>query len=354
MDNCTRPNLFKFATKELSQDALVAWLIEWADDRYAGKNADEGLHELGRTFVGALLGEHGAALPTRIKAEIYQQEKGIDVLARIGPQHVLLIEDKTGTSDHGNQLKRYYEHVVEGRTRVGKVTARSVYPIYLKTGNQSLAKERQIEDTKLYRVFNRQEFLEVLGTYRGKHPVVRDYRAYLQCRENRTISYRDWEEGARNDWSWESWEGFYREIEIQNSLDSADWHYVSNPAGGFLGFHWKWISLREAESEQAPWLLLQLEVYVKDKNKQKLCFKVVDVDKPRRPELKREWHERVMAAGDGKVVRPRVLRSGKTMTVGHWDGEWLAFSNGRVDFAATIANLKEAERILEQSFGLGG
>lgn len=347
----TNPNLFNFATKELSQDAVVAWLIQWADDRYAENDCDKGLHELGRTFVGALMGEHGASLPAQIQAEIVQQKQGIDVLARIGPEHVLLIEDKTGTSDHGNQLTRYYSHVAEGNTSIGNVSAGSVYPVYLKTGNQPLRKERQIERKNLYRVFNRQEFLEVLNTYCGKHPIVCDYRAYLQDWEDETNSFRTWEENNRENWSWVSWEGFYRELEMRMPSDSVGWNYVSNPRGGFLGFHWKWISLGEGESEQGPWLLLQLEVVVNDKDKQKLCFKVVDVEKPQRSELKWKWHERVMAAGDGKVVRPRVLRVGNSMTVGHWKGEWLAFSSGRLDLAATVANLKEAGRILERAHG---
>lgn len=351
MDTYRNPNLFDFATKELSQDAVVAWLIQWADERFAGRGGDKGLHELGRAFVEALLGEHGVSLPARIQADIYRQDKGIDVLARIGPDHVLLIEDKTGTSDRGNQLRRYYSHVVNGNTRIGNASADSVYPIYLKTGNQSLAKERQIEGTELYRVFNRQDLLEVLSTYRGKHPIVCDYRAYLQDWNDMTYGYRTWTEDNRENWSWASWEGFYREIETRMPDASAGWNYVPNPRGGFLGFHWQWISLGGGESEQGPWLLLQLEIVMNDKDKQKLCFKVVDVEKPQRSELKWEWHERVMAAGNGKVVRPRVLRVGNSMTVAHWKGDWLAFSRGRLDLAGTMANLQEAGSILERAYG---
>ena len=27
-----KPNLFSIATKELSQDAFITWLLQWADD----------------------------------------------------------------------------------------------------------------------------------------------------------------------------------------------------------------------------------------------------------------------------------------------------------------------------------
>ena len=39
-----QPNLFDFATKELSQDAMICWLIRWADFRFA--NTDRELPRL--------------------------------------------------------------------------------------------------------------------------------------------------------------------------------------------------------------------------------------------------------------------------------------------------------------------
>lgn len=33
-----KPNLFSIATKELSQDAFITWLLQWADDKYKKKN----------------------------------------------------------------------------------------------------------------------------------------------------------------------------------------------------------------------------------------------------------------------------------------------------------------------------
>ena len=67
--------------------------------------------------------------------EIWQQDNNIDVLARVG-EYVLLIEDKTGTGDHGNQLERYYQLVLGGKTTAGKVAGEEfIFPIYLKTEN---------------------------------------------------------------------------------------------------------------------------------------------------------------------------------------------------------------------------
>ena len=147
-----KPNVFNYATKELSQDAVICWLLDWAGRQDAQGEEDKALRDCGRRFVEALLDEHGASLDGDIKKiEIRQQDKSIDVLARINyhndRQQVLLIEDKTSTGDHSGQLKRYYDAVVEGKTGLGEVSEETLYPIFFKTGNQSRAEEKRIEES---------------------------------------------------------------------------------------------------------------------------------------------------------------------------------------------------------------
>ena len=350
MSDDAKPNLFDYATKELSQDAMIGWLIHWADDRFAG--ADRELHGCGRRFVLALLRKHGVTSPPeQIETTIYQQDKSIDVLARLSPNHVLLIEDKTGTKDHGGQLRRYYEHVINGRTKLGNVSEESVYPIYLKTGNQPRCKDRQIEQAtegfyRPYRVFRRNDFLDVLRAYRGTHHALLEFRDYLERRKSTTKSFSHWKKDERSEWSWKSWEGFYQYLE--DALGAGDWSYVPNPSGGFLGFWWNFIRVN---GNGGPQIYLQLEADLRNKC-HLLCFKVCDAVKERQHELKRNWNERILEAGGGRVERPSVMRAGKTMTVGHWKGEWLAFSNGTIDLPGTVANLNTAEQILRSAASL--
>ena len=140
----TKPNLFEYATKELSQDAMICWLIDWAGQPKTVAPEDEELRRWGRRFVCALLnhkrgGKDPVELGDEFGTKILRQERSIDVLARIDGEHVLLIEDKTGTKDHGKQLQRYYDDVLGGGTKFGKVPERYLHPVYLKTGNQALA-----------------------------------------------------------------------------------------------------------------------------------------------------------------------------------------------------------------------
>ena len=140
------PNIFHYATKELSQDAMICWLIDWAGQD--GPHVDRQLRTCARQFVQALLDHkrEGRVRPRDITTEIRRQDKRIDVLARINGVHILLIEDKTATGAHGDQLARGYEAVVRGETGFGAVDEDHIRSIYLKTGNQSLTDDEMVEE----------------------------------------------------------------------------------------------------------------------------------------------------------------------------------------------------------------
>ena len=166
-----RPNLFDYATKELSQDAIICWLIAWARTELANE-ADRMLRDLGRMFVNALLAKHGKTLSWETvqvaecsdRPPILQQETvvidrkrhSMDVLACINDErarHVLLIEDKIDGHGDVDQLKRYYKVLTVGLettsgktkpTRLGPVPEKEVRAIYLDTGNHALANAQWI------------------------------------------------------------------------------------------------------------------------------------------------------------------------------------------------------------------
>lgn len=357
-----KPNIFSYATKELSQDAVICWLIDWAGRQGVQDKEDRALRKCGRRFVEALLAEHGARLDGAIeKIEIRQQDHSIDVLARINGclGQVLLIEDKTGTGDHSGQLKRYYEAVVGGKTGLGKVGKENLFPIFLKTGNQSLAADRGIEESmetgRSYKIFNRKEFLEkVLNDYEGSNPILMDFRAYLQAWEDDTNS---WREGERTKWSWKAWEGFFRYLEVEERLVNCEgWGYVPNPQGGFRGLWWS-----PNYIEEGTVVYLQLEIVPGNPAKQKLCFKVRVDNKEDRSVARNKWHKWCKAAtaevAGIEATKPKRFGAGRHMTVAQWgkeekeSGTWLAFfdSDGRLDKEATVANLKKAEEVLAKA-----
>src|SRR5262249_18331433 len=104
------PNLFDFATSELSQDAFICWLASWADPSCRELNGP--LHQTATAFLDRLLevGRRPKVGEYR-SIEIRQQWKGIDVLLVVNGDTAIVIEDKTDTKDHSDQLRRYKKAV---------------------------------------------------------------------------------------------------------------------------------------------------------------------------------------------------------------------------------------------------
>ena len=364
-------NLFNYAYKELSQDAVICWLIKWA--YYDGPDYEQ-LKKCGKKFLEALFAKHNEQVPEGINnPEIWQQNNSIDVLARIG-DYILLIEDKTGTKDHSNQLEEYYQKVLEGNTSASEnpVEEEFIIPIYLKTGNQSLLDHMRIEHSTRYKVFDRRDFLAVVQPYRSAHPILNDFTNYLEYVDDKTQSYceQGWEENQEGNWL--SWESFFRELEDSlvvfdedrlvgfnnengNSVEHgwADdwieyapwgWNYVPNRSGGFLGFWCYFKTVRSCGHDVR--LYLQLEINPNNPDARKLCFKVsmdeVDVN------IKWDCHARILEAGGDLVREPDRMGHGKTVTIAEWTSPWLVFRpNGGPDIPAIVNNLMEAQTILD-------
>lgn len=120
------PNIFEYATSELSQDAMIAWLMACA------KADDAAMREVGQSFIRFLLDRplqtdgskteravigsddsateyDGEGVVSLIK-EVETQYRHVDVYCRAeidGKLISFVIEDKTGTTQHSGQLDRY-------------------------------------------------------------------------------------------------------------------------------------------------------------------------------------------------------------------------------------------------------
>jgi hypothetical protein len=186
------PNLFRYTTSELSQDAFICWLIEWAHPKY--KEADYKLHKAGTELVKKIYSLHNFPFPAVIeKLDITRQPGGLDILVEINRKHAVLIEDKTYTSEHSDRLIRY-------RTFVRKMgyPFKSQLPIYFKTGNQG---NYTAVTTAGYILFTRKDMLEILGKGMDmgiQNDIFQDYYLRLKEIDDRYKQYQflplqDWE-----------------------------------------------------------------------------------------------------------------------------------------------------------------
>ena len=104
-------NLFNYATSELSQDAFICWLCSFAlPDARPNPTLRECAHAMLAVFVPEFKGREVELL------EITKQTDDIDVLftARCeGTEYKIIFEDKVYSSEHGEQLTRYWDGIKE-------------------------------------------------------------------------------------------------------------------------------------------------------------------------------------------------------------------------------------------------
>jgi len=217
----TKPNIFNFATSELSQDAFICWIISWFN-----YPQEENLHQVAICLLRELT--KGKILKID-KIKIEKQYKKIDILVRINDEYALLIEDKVNTKDHSNQLEQYIQILSS------EYKKENIIPIYFKTGDQS---SFETIGKAGYKIFLRKDFLNVLesGISLGiTNNIYIDFYNYLKDIEESVQSYRKL---PVSEWHWNSWKGFY--TEISKKLGEGNWDYVPQKNGGFLGFWWYW------------------------------------------------------------------------------------------------------------------
>ena len=316
------PNIFSYATSELSQDAMIAWLLQWASPEYG--EADPDLHRTGKEFVRLLAGKSDDFHIESV--DVGRQWENIDIWAEINDNTFLIIEDKTGTTIHDDQLERYKISVK--REYSGKRT--DLCYAYVKTSEEPRSVLMSIEQSG-FKTISRAEILRCLNGYRGNDTLMVSYRKHLQGIEDSVMSYKTLPEKK---WGWNAWQGFYKELESRVDIDS--WGYVANPSGGFLGAWWHFIDEKDCT------MYLQLE-------QGKLCFKISYEGEGDRSEVRFREHIKLMKLAQGRfpeIRRPDRFGTGTYMTIAVVDEESL-FGNGPVNFDNLTTKLKEYETLVD-------
>jgi len=321
-----RPNIFQFATSELSQDAFLCWLLAWADIKYESSNPK--LHRLGIDFLNRIYSLAKLNPPVQFsKVEISRQDKHIDILCTVNDGTKILIEDKVGTKQHDGQLKRYREDIAR--------TCQEIIPVYIQTGDQSDYSDVEAQE---FFVFDRRNVLAVLESPAGQaasreSDILDDFKIRLRETEDEVQSY-----SVRpvSEWLANSWTGFYKKL--QEELKQGGWGYVANASGGFLGFWWDRLGNDECER------YLQLEIAMPTCKPQKFCFKIGVPDPSKRAEFRDLWCDRLITdfAKQGiRVRKPDRLGFGEAMTVALLAEEFpCRTSRGLLDLTATRDRIK--------------
>ena len=326
-----KPNLFQYATSELSQDAFLCWLIAWADASQV--QHDKALNQCATRFVRALLGKGDDFEVKTIK--VGKQWEKIDVWVEVNNQYFLGIEDKIGSSVHSNQLNRYKE------------IAKNYYKdknyelkfIYFKMYEQ--ADSSEVEQAE-YLWFRRAQMLPILADYikevgeNHANNILLDYYLKLKKLNEDINSYQT---QPLTDWSWDAWHGFY--ATLQKDIGESNWNYVSNPSGGFLGFWWYWYG---AEYNGTPYeYYLQLE-------QEEFTFKLCCENAESRAEIRDFYREKLFAkAQELGIEIYKAGRLGTYMSVAKLSSNYRkANPDGTLNMKETLKTLQQMQTLLDQ------
>lgn len=302
-----RPNIFKYATSELSQDAFLCWLLDWADCTRGVVNPD--LHNLGAEFLRGLFCAAGKAEefpPAPFSVSLSPQCQRVDIVAAVGLHHVILIEDKVGSQQHDNQLARYASTVA---THVDFKDKTQIL-IYLKTDEPTPDELEKIAAAPGWHLFNRHQLLEVLGTasHKVKSDIFDDFLGHLVEIDREVLAFRD---KPIVSWTKRTWAGFFGQLrkELSDSLADGSWGYVPNQQGGFMGMWWSFLNIDGGQ------IYLQAE----EKN---LTVKLTGFPKERALGMANLWSDTVTTHMP-EVKRPARLKSGTWMSIAVAKDPWL-------------------------------
>ena len=171
-------NIFKYATKELSQDAFICWLVEWINH----KEENSELYEVSKKFLDKIIEKYNKKNTKRNlkvndynNVKILKQDKNIDVLISFEIENnetiYIIIEDKKLTSEHDNQIIKYKSKLINKGIKEENI---------ITTYYKMFYEPNQIDVDVL---IDRKFMLEIMENYYIKNDIYIDYYNYLSLIE---------------------------------------------------------------------------------------------------------------------------------------------------------------------------
>lgn len=338
-------NLFNYATSELSQDAFVCWLMSYAMDE---SRNDNGLRNCAVKFLKEFVPPLSDLDDENIfVTKIQRQYLKIDVLIVVNDEYYIIIEDKTNTSEHDDQLIRYKNDL----SKADNISPDRIFGVYFKTGFES---DTEKVNEAGYLFFDRKKILSVLNESKNEtqNDIFLDYVAFYNNFEEEVQMYR---ELTADKWDWKMSLGFFNDLKNDAGFNCGvltgeiGYGYVNNPSGGFYGM---WLypekQICYGEAEFYPYLQVELG------KETRLCFKIFvkkDSERFQAVDIKNkiaynnnvEWKYDLEQLG---YTKPKSLRSGKTMTIGFW-GNLKQQPNCREIITALNEAIADFESVIE-------
>lgn len=149
----SKPNIFRYATKELSQDAFICWLLE-----HINLTAEKLPRTVARSLMTLIVDKYkelngGLEFTSEpwenYEVEIETQVKNIDILVKFvsrisRKEFYVLIEDKTWSEEsRPQQVEFYFNALMQDKPNS------LIIPVFLKTGYVFAEKLQELHDRKI-------------------------------------------------------------------------------------------------------------------------------------------------------------------------------------------------------------
>ena len=188
-------NIFSFAPSELTQDAMICWCVNWINDKSSK------LYPM-TVEILRLFGVKDKL--DKIDLEIFQQKFKIDVLLSLkGENKVIIIEDKTYSSEHHNQIAVYRDKILTSAkdpyNEFGIDNNVEITTVYLKTGFFYDNDKKVKSDI----VVQSEDLIKIIEKYCGENVMLNDYYEYLMDVQEWYIKSGEYNKIAGEDfWDW--------------------------------------------------------------------------------------------------------------------------------------------------------
>ena len=183
MKKVIRNSLFSFATSELSQDAFICWCLNWFND--ASKPA---LQEMAKKIITKLTNieeifsvEILRQFSRKVKVNNKLIHVKIDVLVIVNNDIAVIIEDKTYSNEHDQQIERYKKGLQEIYKDLQKIykdkPLSKIITVYWKTGFYNDWDKVTVADVKI----TGEDVKGLLADYVNESEIIKDYFDCLEA-----------------------------------------------------------------------------------------------------------------------------------------------------------------------------
>ncbi len=222
-------NIFSYATKELSQDAFICYLCSYA---YSGEAKDKALNECAKEMI-SMFSDYAFGEDEFELNDIGKQENNIDIilwLSSSNKEYLIIIEDKTHTSEHNHQLEKYREKNIQKYIEKKRIKDPIIKGVYYKTGFQG---DYSNVVKAGYKIISRRDLLTLFKSYlpRTNNTIFHEYYDYWKEYDE---SGKQYKKLTIDKWSWINILSAFEDLQIYLKTKNimTGYGYAANKNGG--------------------------------------------------------------------------------------------------------------------------